>query len=390
MIERRAKQQVREALARQAAVAIIGPRQVGKTTLAQDIAEERPSVYLDLEAPEDRAKLVDPALFLRSYEDRLVVLDEIHRAPEIFQTLRGLIDQGRRRGHRTGRFLILGSASIELLRQSGETLAGRIEYIDMAPLDLAEISPDQKMAERLWVRGGFPESFLARTDADSFAFRRSFIRTYLERDVPQFGPRIAAETLERLWIMLAHGQGGTLNASRLAASLGVSSPTVSSYVDLLVDLLLVRKLRPYSTNAGKRLVKSPKIYVRDSGLVHALLGIDTFETLSGHPVVGTSWEGFVIESLLAAAPDRTTASFYRTLAGAEIDLLLDLPGNRGRWAIEIKRSLSPKLERGFHHAREDLEPDRSFVVYPGADHYPVAEAVSVIGVRELAKMLLET
>ncbi|WP_079640303.1 ATP-binding protein [Sphingopyxis flava] len=389
MIERRAKQQVREALARQAAVAIIGPRQVGKTTLAQDIAEERPSVYLDLEAPEDRAKLADPALFLRSYEDRLVVLDEIHRAPEIFQTLRGLIDQGRRRGHRTGRFLILGSASIELLRQSGETLAGRIEYIDMAPLDLAEISSDPKMAERLWVRGGFPESFLARTDADSFAFRRSFIRTYLERDVPQFGPRIAAETLERLWIMLAHGQGSTLNASRLAASLGVSSPTVSSYVDLLVDLLLVRKLRPYSTNAGKRLVKSPKIYVRDSGLVHALLGIDNFETLSGHPVVGTSWEGFVIESLLAAAPERTTASFYRTLAGAEIDLLLELPGNRGRWAIEIKRSLSPKLERGFHHAREDLKPDRSFVVYPGADHYPVAEGVSVIGVRKLVEILLE-
>lgn len=389
MIERRAKEQVREALARQAAVAIIGPRQVGKTTLAQDIAEERPSVYLDLEAPEDRAKLSDPALFLRSYEDRLVVLDEIHRVPEIFQTLRGLIDQGRRRGHRTGRFLILGSASIELLRQSGETLAGRIEYIDMAPLDVAEISPDPKMAERLWVRGGFPESFLARTDADSFAFRRSFIRTYLERDVSQFGPRIAAETLERLWIMLAHGQGSTLNASRLASSLGVSSPTVSSYVDLLVDLLLVRKLRPYSTNAGKRLVKSPKIYVRDSGLVHALLGIGTFETLSGHPVVGMSWEGFVIESLLAAAPDRTTASFYRTLAGAEIDLLLDLPGNRGRWAIEIKRSLSPKLERGFHHAREDLELDRSFVVYPGADHYPVAEGISVIGVRELAEMLLE-
>lgn len=388
MIERRAKQQVQEALSRQAAVAIIGPRQVGKTTLAQDIADERPSVYLDLEASEDRAKLADPALFLRSYEDRLVVLDEIHRAPEIFQTLRGLIDQGRRRGHRTGRFLILGSASIELLRQSGETLAGRIEYIDLAPLDVVEITAEPEAVQQLWVRGGFPESYLARNDADSFAFRRNFIRTYLERDVPQFGPRIASETLERLWIMLAHGQGTMLNAARLAASLGVSSPTVSSYVDLLVDLLLVRKLRPYSTNVGKRLVKSPKIYVRDSGLVHALLGLGDFETLAGHPVIGMSWEGFVVENLIAAAPEQTAASFYRTQAGAEIDLFLELPGNRGRWAIEIKRSLSPKIERGFHHAREDLKPDRSFVVYPGTDHYPVSEGVSVIGVRELAGLLL--
>lgn len=390
MIERRANNEVREALARQAAVAIIGPRQVGKTTLALDIADERPSVYIDLESPEDRAKLTEAALFLRSYEDRLVVLDEIHRAPEIFQTLRGLIDQGRRRGHRTGRFLILGSASIDLLRQSGETLAGRIEYIDMAPLDIAEISPQQEAEQKLWVRGGFPESFLANAEADSFAFRRNFIRTYLERDVPQFGPRIAAETLERLWTMLAHAQGSALNAARFAASLGVSSPTVSSYIDLLVDLLLVRKLRPFSTNAGKRLVKSPKVYVRDSGLVHALLGIDSFATLSGHPVLGMSWEGFVIESLLAAAPARSVSSFYRTSAGAEIDLVIELPGNRGRWAIEIKRSLSPKLERGFHEARRDLEPDRAFVVYPGSEHYPIAEGVSVIGLRKLADLLLGT
>lgn len=388
MIERRAARLVREALARQAAVAIIGPRQIGKTTLAQTIADERPSIYLDLEAREDRAKLADPALFLRAFEDRLVVLDEIHRAPEIFQTLRGLIDQGRRRGHRTGRFLILGSASIDLLRQSGESLAGRIEYIDLDPLDVTEVPSDLEAAQQLWLRGGFPESYLARSDEDSFAFRRNFIRTYLERDVPQFGPRIAAENLERLWTMLAHGQGTTGNAARLAANLSVSSPTVSSYIDLLVDLLLVRKLRPYSTNAGKRLVKSPKIYIRDSGLVHALLGIDRFEMLAGHPIVGMSWEGFVIESLLAAAPERTVASFYRTLAGAEIDLFLELPGNRGRWAIEVKRSLSPKAERGFHHAREDLKPDRSFLVYAGADHYPVADGVAVIGVRQLADLLL--
>lgn len=387
MIERRAAKQVREALERQAAVAIIGPRQVGKTTLALDIADQQTSVYLDLEAPEDRAKLADPALFLRAYEDRLVVLDEIHRLPEVFQTLRGLIDQGRRRGHRTGRFLILGSASIELLRQSGESLAGRIEYIDLNPLDVAEIPGTLDAARQLWVRGGFPESYLARNDDDSFVFRRNFIRTYLERDVPQFGPRIAAESLERLWTMLAHGQGTPLNAARLAANLSVSSPTVSSYIDLLADLLLVRKLRPYSTNMGKRLVKSPKVYVRDSGLTHALLGIDSFETLAGHPIVGMSWEGFVIESLLATAPPQTTASFYRTLAGAEIDLFLELPGNRGRWAIEIKRSLSPKVERGFHNAREDLAPDQSFVVYAGEDRYPLGQGIEAIGLRQLADLL---
>lgn len=387
MIDRRAAKQVREALERQAAVAIIGPRQVGKTTLALDIADQQPSVYLDLEAPEDRAKLADPALFLRAYEDRLVVLDEIHRLPEVFQTLRGLIDQGRRRGHRTGRFLILGSAAIELLRQSGESLAGRIEYIDLNPLDVAEIPVTLDAVRQLWVRGGFPESYLARNDEDSFVFRRNFIRTYLERDVPQFGPRIAAESLERLWTMLAHGQGTPLNAARLAANLSVSSPTVSSYIDLLADLLLVRKLRPYSTNVGKRLIKSPKVYVRDSGLTHALLGIDSFETLAGHPIVGMSWEGFVIESLLAAAPPRTTASFYRTLAGAEIDLFLELPGNRGRWAIEIKRSLSPKVERGFHNAREDLAPDKSFVVYAGEDRYPLGKGIEAIGLRQLADLL---
>lgn len=389
MILRRAAQTVRDALQRQAAVAIIGPRQVGKTTLAQDIAEETPSIYLDLEAIEDRAKLTDPALFLRAYEDRLVVLDEIHRMPEIFQSLRGLIDQGRRRGRKTGRFLILGSASIDLLRQSGETLAGRIEYIDLHPLDVLEVPLGRDSVQRLWVRGGFPESYLAKSDADSLIFRRNFIRTYLERDVPQFGPRIAAATLERLWIMLAHNQGALLNASRLASSLSVSSPTVSSYVDLLVDLLLVRRLRPFHANVGKRLVKSPKVYVRDSGLTHALLGLGDFNALAGHPVIGMSWEGFVIENLISAAPDGTVASFYRTSAGAEIDLVLELPGNRGLWAIEIKSGLAPRLERGFHLAREDLRPSRSFVVHAGEDSYPIAEGVEAIGVAALAGVLSE-
>ena len=380
---------VREALGRQAAVALIGPRQVGKTTLALEIVNETDALYLDLETRAGRAKLADPALFLRSYEDRLVILDEIHRVPELFSELRGLIDQGRQRGRRTGRFLILGSASIGLLRQSRESLAGRIEYVELNPLSALEVATDDDSLNSLWVRGGFPDSFLARNDTDSLIFRRDFIRTYLERDVPQFGRRIPPETLEHLWTMLAHDQGTLLNASRLASSLSVSAPTVTGYIDLLVDLLLVRRLRPFYANVRKRLVKSPKVYVRDSGVVHALLGIADHNSLAGHPVVGASWEGFVIENLLSAAPPGTKASFYRTSAGAEVDLVLELPGSRGPWAIEIKHSLSASLSRGFRNALEDLKPERSFVVTAGSDRYQVAKDVEAIGLREMASLLRE-
>lgn len=389
MIRRRALPLVKHALDRQAAVALIGPRQVGKTTLALTIAGETGALYLDLEAQEDRAKLGEAALFLRSFEDRLVILDEIHRAPELFQTLRGLIDEGRRRGRRNGRFLILGSVALDLLRQSGESLAGRIAYVDMGPFDLLEVGEDDVARTALWLRGGFPDSFLARSDADSLGLRKDFIRTYLERDVPQFGPRIPAETLGRLWTMLAHNQGTLLNASRLAAALSVSAPTVTRYIDLLVDLLLVRRLPPFHASTGKRLVRSPKVYVRDSGLVHALLGIEDFNELSGHPVVGASWEGFVIENLLAAAPDRTAASFYRTSAGAEIDLVLDLP-KKARWAVEIKRSLAPRPEKGFYLACDDIKPARRFVVYPGEGRFPAGNDVDVIGLLELMRILATT
>lgn len=386
MIPRRALAAVESALQRQAAVALLGPRQVGKTTLALALADKTPSLYLDLESRADRAKLSDPALFLERHEDRLVILDEVHRVPELFQTLRGLIDKGRRKGRRTGRFLILGSASIDLLRQSGESLAGRIAYVEMGPFDVLEIGPKPAARLDLWLRGGFPDSYLAADDGQSFALRRDFIRSYLERDVPMFGPRIPAETLERLWTMLAHGQGTLLNASRLAASLAISAQSVTRYIDLLADLLLVRRLSPFHANLGKRLVKSPKVYVRDSGLVHALLGIADHDALAGHPVVGASWEGFVIENLLAAAPADTRASFYRTAAGAEIDLMLELPGGR-RWAVEIKSGLSPRLEKGFHFARQDLKPGKSFVVYAGDDRYPLDEGVEAIGLRELAAIL---
>src|SRR5580700_3044769 len=386
MIPRRARLSVQSALARQAAVALTGPRQVGKTKLAHAIAADTPSLYLDLEASEDRAKLADPAAFLSRYEDRLVVLDEIHRVPELFPTLRGLIDRGRRHGRKTSRFLILGSASMDLLRQSGESLAGRIAYVEMGPLNVLETAPTSPDITTLWIRGGFPESYLASNDPGSLEWRKDFIRTYLERDVPLLGPRIPAETLERLWTMLAHEQAALLNASRLASSLMIGAQTVTRYIDLLVDLLLVRRLQPFHTNLGKRLVRSPRVYVRDSGIVHALLGIAGHNALSGHPVVGASWEGFVVENLVAAAPARTISSFYRTAAGAEIDLVLEIPGH-GLWAFDIKRSQSAKPEKGFYIAVRDLQPDRRFLVNSGSERYPMTEGLEAIGMAAMASVL---
>ena len=385
MIGRRIYTELAERLEETPAVALIGPRQVGKTTLALEIAEATPSIYLDLESDADRAKLAEPELYLSEHEDKLVILDEVHRLPNLFQILRGLIDSGRRKGRRAGRFLLLGSASIDLLRQSGESLAGRISYLEMHPLDALEVGQEQ--VERLWVRGGFPDSFLAGSDRASQRWRQDFIRTYLERDIPMFGPRIAAETLRRFWTMLAHHQSGLLNAADFARSLGVDNKTVASYLDLLVDLLLVRRLEPWHNNAGKRLVKSPRIYVRDSGLVHTLLGLSTAEGVLGHPVAGASWEGYVIETLIAAAPEGTRANFYRTAAGAEIDLLLTLPGG-ALWAVEIKRSLQPKLERGFHHACSDLDPARRLLIYPGDERYPLAEGVEVMSLKTAGEALL--
>lgn len=381
MLKRRLQAQICSDLEAQAAVTLLGARQVGKTTLALQIAEAVPSIYLDLEDPADRDKLADPALYLRAHEDKLVILDEIQNAPDLFGVLRGLIDKGRRKGRKTGRFLLLGSASIDLLHQSSESLAGRIAYRELAPLDVTETGGDTHDAQ--WLRGGFPQSFLARGDAGSLNWRRNFLRTYLTRDIPALEPRIPSETLRRLWTMLAHGQGTLLNASRLATSLSISSPTVARYIDLLVDLLLVRRLAPYHANLGKRLVKSPKIYVRDSGVLHALLAVPTLDALRDHPIAGPSWEGFVVETLINCSPAWTAAYFYRTSAGAEIDLLLELPGDR-LWAIEIKRSLSPKVERGFHIACDDLKTERKLVVYAGKERVPLPHGVEAIGIDALA------
>jgi predicted AAA+ superfamily ATPase len=377
MISRSLTPALIDALAHSPAVALLGPRQAGKTTLALEVAKSigRPSLYLDLESEQDRGKLAQAELYLADHVDKLVILDEVHRAPGLFPVLRGLIDKGRRAGRKAGRFLLLGSASLDLLKQSGETLAGRIAYLELTPFTLLETG--HLPADNLWVRGGFPESLLAPGAARSLRWRRDFIRSYLERDIPQLGPRIAAETLRRFWGMLAHHQGGLLNTAQFARNLGVDAKTAASYLDLLVDLLLVRRLPPWHANLGKRLVKSPKVYVRDSGLVHALLGIADKEALLAHPVVGQSWECFVIENLLACAPDGVQGHFYRSSSGAEIDLLLAWP-NGELWAIEIKRSLAPRLERGFHSACADLKPARKLVIYPGAETYRLAEDIEAM------------
>jgi len=370
-------------IGRHPAVGLLGPRQVGKTTLALEIAQQQPSVYLDLESPTDRAKLAEPELYLNAQNEKLVILDEIQRVPELFPVLRGIIDKGRRASRRAGQFLILGSASLELLRQSSESLAGRIVYRELTPFLADEVGgEDANKLNSLWVRGGFPESWLAVNRSDSMEWRTAFIRTYLERDVPQLGPRIPAETLRRFWTMLAHEQGALFNASKLAGALGLSGQTVSRYLDLMTDLLLVRRLPPWAENVGKRLVRSPKVYVRDSGLAHALLGLPTLDALLGHPVAGQSWEGMVIENLIAAAPANTQAWFYRTAAGAEVDLVLDF-GAGLKWAVEIKRSSAPKLSHGFHYAMTDLQPAASWVVYAGSERYPLGNGVEAIPLFDL-------
>lgn len=384
MYHRHATQTVQSALDAQAAVVLLGPRQVGKTTLALEIAGQRPSVYLDLERDADRRVLTEPDLYLDEQVGKLVILDEVQQMPDLFKTLRGQIDMRRRKGARTGQFLLLGSASNVLLHQSAESLAGRVRYIEMPPLLLDEVGEDRM--NDLWLRGGFPDSFQADSDQNSLAWREDFLRTYLERDIPALGPRIPAATLRRFWTMLAHAQGGLLNASALAEGLGVSGQTVGRYLDLLVDLMLVRRLQPWHENAGKRVVKSPKVFVRDSGLVHALLGLGSIESVLGHPVVGGSWEGFAIETLIAAAPIGTEHFFYRTAAGGELDLVLRLPGN-AIWAIEIKRTTTPKVSRGFHLSVDDIKADRKILVYAGEREVPAGDGLRAMPLATAVEQL---
>ncbi len=388
MIKRILENNIRSALQTNPSVALLGSRQVGKTTLALEIARTLPCVYLDLENRIDLQKARDIEAFHRENSDKLIILDEVQQLPEIFAPIRGLIDAQRRKGNRTGHFLFLGSASIDLLRQSSETLTGRISYIEMYPVNVLEYTKstsDIESVNSLWVRGGFPDSLLTNDDA-SLNWRYDFIKTYLERDIPQLGPRIPAETLERFWTMLAHCQGTNINASKLAANIEVSSVSIARYIDLLVDLLLIRKIQPYTANIKKRLVKSPRVYVRDSGITHALLNIDSYNNLLGHPIVGKSWEGFVIENIISVLPPRVRPYYYRTIGGAEIDLVLEF-GVDEKWAIEIKKGTSFSLGRGFYEACADLKPQKKFVIYSGVDTFPSQHEVIAIGLYDFMGML---
>jgi predicted AAA+ superfamily ATPase len=388
VITRRLEHKIKDILKRSPAVALMGPRQVGKTTIALNIAETTPSIYLDLESRIDLEKVRDISAFHDQNRTKLIILDEVQRLPEVFSQLRGIIDKERRKGNKAGQFLFLGSASIDLLRQSSESLAGRIAYIELHPVDVLEYADDSiEMMNTLWIRGGFPESLLGSTDQESLDWRLDFIRTYLERDIPQFGPRIPAETLERFWTMMAHNQGSVLNAAHLARNLEVSGVTIGRYLDLMVDLLLVRRLKPWTFNIGKRLVRSPKVYVRDSGITHALLNIVNHTDLLGHPVVGGSWEGFVIENIMSVLPINVQPFYYGTPAGAEIDLILEFSPAE-KWAIEIKRNSTPVVSKGFFIACEDVKPQRRYVVYSGKDRFSLGQGITAISLFELMNEVL--
>ena len=361
-------------------VAILGPRQCGKSTLAKRIVSSRKkSVYLDLELESDLRKIDDPELFLSQNEDTLVCIDEIQRMPDLFKSLRGIIDQKRK----NGRFLILGSASRDLIRQSSETLAGRICYMELAPFLFSEVSKAGKPdLIKLWSRGGFPDSFLSRSNQSSATWRENFIRTFLERDIPQLGFNIPAQILRRLWTMLAHSHGQVLNSSRLGESIGVSHTTIRSYLDILEQTFMLRLIQPFHANVKKRIIKSSKVYVRDSGVLHSLLGIESKNDLFGHPVFGSSWEGFALENILSAYPMHSPY-FYRTSSGVEIDLVLE----RGtkRIAFECKASKSPTLSKGFYQALKDLSIDHAYIISPVDEQYPLKKNVIVAPLHNFIK-----
>lgn len=384
MIDRSLLHPLLISLSRFPVVGLLGARQVGKTTLARLIAERTAEpVYLDLERPSDLGKLQEPELYLESHTGHLVILDEIQRKPDLFPLLRSLVDSS---GH-NGQFLVLGSASPELIRQASETLAGRIIYHELTPIRVEELGGTLIPPGQHWLRGGFPRSLLAEDDQASMEWRDAFIQTYLERDIPAYGSRLSPEVLRQLWRMVAHGHGQIWNATRLAASLGITSPTVKRYLDLLESTFLVRSLSPFHSNLGKRLVKAPKVYLRDSGLLHGLLGIGTWDDLHGHPILGASWEGWVIEQVLSELSSGWGGCFYRTSAGAELDLLLEGHSGRSRLAVEIKYSTNPVLSRGFWSALKDLGLDKGYVVCPTKEAYPLAKGVTAMPVHDLLRML---
>lgn len=381
MIKRLLQERVERSLMKYPVVGILGPRQVGKTTLAKTIKDriKKDVVYLDLELPSDLNKLQDPELYLSQFTNTLVIIDEIQRMSSLFPLLRALIDMNRT----SGRFLILGSASPELIRHSSESLAGRIIYHELSPFIFQET--DGKKIQKLWLRGGYPQSYLSENDEESVIWREAFIKTYIEMDIPQLGIRIPAQQLRRFWTMIAHSHAQLWNASKIAGSLGVSAPTVRSYLDILEETFIVRQVQPYHSNIKKRLIKSPRVYIRDSGLLHTLLNIRTINDLHSHPSLGSSWEGFIVEQIMGILPERWQAFFYRTGAGAEIDLAL-FDNKYKPIAIEIKYSMSPKLERGFWNAYEDLSCRKGYVIYPGTESYPIGKNVFTLPAKELPKI----
>ncbi len=389
MIRRRLLDTIRQRLALMPAVVLLGPRQVGKTTLAREIARELgdKALYLDLEREADRRRLDDADSYLRRQTGRLVILDEVHRAPGLFPILRGIIDDRRAAGDRAGQFLLLGSSSLDLQQQAGESLAGRASYLELTTVGLDEWQSLGSL-ETLWLRGGFPDSLLSTHDAGSMAWREDFVRTFLERDVPMFAPGLPTPTIGRLWRMLAHAHGTSMNNARLAGSLELSAPTVSRYVDFLEQMLMVRRLAPWSGNLGKRLVRTPKIYLRDSGLLHSLLNLTTLDDVLSHPIAGASWEGFVIEQLIAAAGPQWQPLYFRTSTGVEVDLVLERGGTVDT-IVEIKRTTAPVATAGLHVAIAALKPKFAFVVHGGEATWPMPGGITAISVASLIDRLLE-
>jgi hypothetical protein len=374
-------------------VALLGPRQVGKTTLALEIAGKRLEkkwAYLDLELESDLSKLKDAESYLKGFEGRLLIIDEVQRRPELFPLLRGLVDARKRKGEKTAQFLLLGSASRDLLYQSSESLAGRIRYLELSPFKVWELHQHDPLGfnvNKLWFRGGFPDSYLAASDEDSWEWRNDFIATYVERDLPGMGPRIPSARMKIFWTMLAHFHGQQIVYSSLGKSLEVSHTTIKTYLDILTDFYMVRQIQPWSGNTKKRLVKSPKIYLRDTGLLHKLLNIPSYESLLGNPMIGASWEGFVAENIILQLTDQWRYSYYRSSTQAEIDLVLEGPDDEV-WAIEIKRSAAPQISRGFHTAAEDIKATRKFVVYSGSERYPLGQSTEAIGLIAFLQMIL--
>ena len=414
MLKRLLEQEVLKALAVNPVVALLGPRQSGKTTLAlqiADMAHGKEVTYLDLEKDSHLARLAEPEDYLQQFAGKLLIIDEVQRKPDLFRLMRSLIDERRRAGEQAGHFLVLGSASRDLIQHSTESLAGRIRYLELGPFSISEISHNREAGQlpvssptasapsisgisqardadidRLWLRGGFPGSYLAGDDNESWNWRTDFIATYIERDIPVMGPRVPAVRMKRFWNMLAHWHGQQVNLSSLAKSLEVDQKTVRSYLEVMVDFYMVRRLPPWSGNSRKRLVKSPKVYIRDTGLLHRLLNIPDQETLLGHPLSGASWEGLVIETIIASLPDRWRHSYYRSASQTEIDLVLEGPGQQ-TLAVEVKRSSAPKLSKGFHLASEDIEATGKFVVYPGDDSFSLGKDTEAIGLHTLLARL---